>query len=377
MAHKDKQISKASFPPEIIREILLKASVKSLLRCKSVCKGWYSLISDHNFIKTHFSLSSTDNSNYAHHRLIYDIYEQRNILSSCPLYDVLFEKSVNIELVLLDNPLQRPQPLPIRIVGSCDGLVCILVEDYNTLFIHNPTTRRSNLLPSPQRCGSMEEYCGFGYDEMTCDYKVVKLYQTRTYWGTMIYSLKAGSWKEIGRFPCLSAFNDGKFLNGALHWAAGDGWTESMDIVSLDLGKETYGEVMQPEHDGKGDKTLALGVLGEWLCLLCNYIESRAVVVWVMVYGAKDSWTKLASISHPNDRNVIPSYMKFHDPLYISNDGKLLLQLGNMLVVYDCINGSYSEIQNFDGIRDACIVVESLISPFSPLGLGDNNGDEN
>nr|GEZ20877.1 hypothetical protein [Tanacetum cinerariifolium] len=221
---------------------------------------------------------------------------------------------------------------------------------------------------------------GFGYDETTHDYKVVKLWrrdQTSPYLGTMIYSLKAGSWKEIGCFPgvtnpfnVVNPYNDGKFLNGALHWATGDQWAG--DIVSLDLGKETYGEVLQPEYI-EGSKRLSLGVLGEWLCVFCNYYERRVVDVWVMkVYGVKDSWTKLVSISHPNNQTLVSSYMKFHAPLCISNDGKLLLQFGTELVVYDCINGSYSKIRNFHICPKACIVVESLVSPFAPLPSGNN-----
>ncbi|PWA93769.1 F-box associated interaction domain-containing protein [Artemisia annua] len=287
------QKSNASFPPDIIREILLKLPVESLLRCKSVCKEWYSLISDQHFIKSHYSLSST-NINYAHHRLICNT---RSNLISCPLYDVLFNEYVN-NAIQLENPLQRTWPRRVRIVGSCNGLVCILVEDNNTLFIYNPSTRITNFLLGSKKGAVSFSVHGFGYDEMTHDYKVVKLYQTWPCWGTMIYSLKARSWKEIGLFPCPDHLSDGKFLNGALHWATGDG--QSGNIVSLDLGKETYGEVLQPEYD-EGSGYFELEVSGEWLCVLCDYYENRAVDVWVMkVYGVKDSWTKLASIRHPN-----------------------------------------------------------------------------
>jgi F-box interacting protein len=367
-----------SFPPDIIREILLKLPVESLLRCKSACKEWYSLISDQHFIKSHYTLSSTNNINYAHHRLIYNVYEQKNDLYSCPLYDVLFDESANNAL-LLENPLRRTWlHNRVRIVGSCNGLVCLSADD-NTLFIYNPCTRTiNNILPWCKEGASwLGIFYGFGYDEMTHDYKVVKIWRsdlTWPSWNTMIYSLKTQSWKDISHFPSHGPFTHGKFLNGALHWVDRG---SSRDIVSLDLGKETYGEFLQPEY-AKGSKKLTLGVLGEWLCVLCNYYESCVVDVWVMkVYGVKDSWTKLLSITHPNDQNSIPSYMDVHAPLSISNDGKLLLQLGTKLVVCDCINGSCLEIQNFNGFCNVCIVVESLISPFAPLSIGDNNGNEN
>ena len=77
-------------PNEIIVEILLKLRVGSLLRCKSVCKSWQSLISDPYFIKSHLSLSTSD-PHYAHHRLI-----TRIAFKSCSLYDVMFGKSINV-----------------------------------------------------------------------------------------------------------------------------------------------------------------------------------------------------------------------------------------------------------------------------------------
>ncbi|GKC84135.1 F-box associated domain containing protein [Tanacetum coccineum] len=358
-----------SFPPEIIREILLKLPVESLLRCKSVCKDWYSLISEQYFITTHYTLSSTNNINYAHHRLIYNTFDQTNNLISCPLYDVLFHKSVSNALEL-ENPLQRTLSRGFRIVGSCNGLMCLLEEFKDTLFIYNPTTRRSNLLRRPHRLDWEEvDYLGFGYDELSHDYKVV-ITTFELKMPTIIYSLKTGKWKEIGHFPCADLYDNGKPLNGALHWVALD--STSLDpwkIVSLDLANETYGEVLQPDYH-KGYNYLELGVSGDWLCVLCDYVGNRVVDLWVMkVYGVKDSWTKLASIPYPDHLRG-----QTWAPLCISKDGKLMLQFGLQLLIYDSKDSSSSMIENKN--YDACIVVESLVSPFPPLGLADNNDDD-
>ncbi|GJR03808.1 PHD finger protein ALFIN-LIKE 4-like protein [Tanacetum coccineum] len=249
------------------------------------------------------------------YKLIINTYEERKNLISCPLYDVLFDKSVS-NAIHLENPLQRTPSRDIRIVGSCNGLMCIIEEFKDTVFIYNPTTRRSNLLPCSQRIG---------------------------------WSL---------------------FTNGTLHWATGDDSSpHSWKIVSLDLANETYGEVLQPEYP-KGDGYLDLGVAGEWLCVLHDYCQSPVMDVWVMkVYGVKDSWTKLASIPYHDHSWGLIWY-----PLCISKDAKLLLQFGLQLLIYDSKDSSSSVIEN--KYYDACIVVESLVSPFPPLGLADNNGDE-
>ncbi|GJX88537.1 hypothetical protein Tco_0340551 [Tanacetum coccineum] len=141
-----------------------------------------------------------------------------------------------------------------------------------------------------------------------------------------------------------------------------------MDIIriaSLDLEKEIYGEALQPEYD-EGDKLIDLGVWGEWLCVLYMYFEIfddlsvMKVDVWAMkVYGMKDSWTKLVSIPH--------QYLWMQHisrPLCISNDGKELLSDRLKWFVHDCVNSSCLEIQNFDRYHEACIVVQSLVSPF-------------
>ncbi|KVI06621.1 hypothetical protein Ccrd_015025 [Cynara cardunculus var. scolymus] len=140
------------------------------------------------------------------------------------------------------------------------------------------------------------------------------------------------------------------------------GSSYSWTIVSLDLAKETYGEVLQPVYD-EGDKDLALGSLVDGLCVLCNYRGNRADVWVIKVYGVKDSWTRLASIPYVTD----PGRDQFSVPLCISNDGKVLLQFGSKLVLYDIKNGSSSEIQNFDECLKAYTIVESMVSPDAPI----------
>ncbi|KAJ0818342.1 putative F-box domain-containing protein [Helianthus annuus] len=350
---------------EIIVEILSRLPVESLLRCRSVCKSWYSLISDPHFVKTHLTLS-TCNKHYAHHRLIFSTVPKINLKSSS-LYHVLYNHSV--DALELDYPLKHPRK-SVWIVGSCNGLLCIAIEE-DTLFIWNPSTRNSSRLPYCGRKALPGCYVlyGFGYQESTDDYRVVEIscvFKDRAKYSTLvrIYSLKYGNWKKIDAFPHGIPLDDsGKFSNGALHWAASKdfGSSYSWMIVSLDLAKETYGEILQPVYD-EGDKDLTLGALGESLCVLCNYRGVRADV-WVMkVYGVKDSWTKLVSIPYLTD----PGRDQFSVPFCISNDGKLLLQFGSKLIVYDSKSSSPSEIQNADECLEACTFVESLVSPDAP-----------
>ncbi|XP_071699984.1 F-box/kelch-repeat protein At3g23880-like [Rutidosis leptorrhynchoides] len=351
---------------ELIVEILTRLLVESLLRCKSVCKLWCSLISDPHFIKSHLKLSSNRN-NHANYRLIVSTAPKINF-KTCNLYNVLYDKSIDaIELVY---PLKHPSKL-VWIVGSCNGLLCILVEN-DTLFIWNASTRRSNRLP---KCGSklMPRWYGFGYDTLTDDYKIVAiscLLKTEHDTEVNIYSLKTGNWKKLSDLPHGNLFyDDGKFLDGAIHWrdfSSLYSWT----IVSVSLGNESYGEVQQPVYD-EGYKHLTLGVVGEKLCVVCDYLK-KCADVWVMkVYGEQDSWTKLVSVSYFSD----PAGYQYSVPLCVSNDGKVLLQFGLKLLVYDSKNSLLLEIQNFDKCIETYTYVESLVSPDSSSGLVDNYVD--
>ncbi|CAH1434355.1 unnamed protein product [Lactuca virosa] len=329
-----------SVPPDIIIEILSRLPVKSLLRISF----------------------STSNNRYAHRHLI---FSTKSIsVHSCPLYDVLYDGIVNA--LEIDYPLKESFDY-VRIFGCCNGLF-LIANKVDDLFIWNPSTRRSNRLPCSGSRGRPRKY-EFGYDESSDDYKVVAIYYV--YKGeavynaiVKIYSLKTGNWKRIGDFHngfsmdcCV------KYLNGVLHWTSiqDSGSSYSWTIVSLDLAKETYGEILQPACD-EGDMDLKLGALREWLCVLCDHYGRNCADVWVMkVYGVKDSWTKLVSIPYPIDRECFG----FSVPLCISNDGKVLLQHGSELVVYDSENCSFSEIQNFNEWAQAYTIAESLVSPDS------------
>ncbi|GJZ30694.1 F-box associated domain containing protein [Tanacetum coccineum] len=325
--HRPKKIEKpiSYLPSEIFLGILSRLPVKSLLRFKSVCKLWHSLISDPCFVKSHLSLSAC-NFNFAHHRLIISNYTDK-YLNSYPLCD-LFKKSVNklhpcfpLELTI--------KPSYHRVIGSCNGLLCIL--DAGTLIIYNPSTR---IWSKFYRVPSAYMSCGFGYDESSDDYKVVVITRGNQ---VEIFSMKTRTWKKKGNFPhsVHRLHYSGEFANGALHWAGHNGESGSLNswtIISLDLAKETYGEVLQPVYD-IGEKELKLGALGQCLCVTCSYRYDDRVDLWVMkVYGVKDSWTILASIPY------LPDYGRFDqlfEPLCISNDGKVILQYRSKLVVYD------------------------------------------
>jgi len=97
-------------PSELIIQILLRLSVKSLLRFKCVCKSWFSLISDPHFANSHADVSAA--------RIV--------LISRTPtpvgIRSIDFETSINHDSISLDHPFLLPRSYCFyEIKGSCRG----------------------------------------------------------------------------------------------------------------------------------------------------------------------------------------------------------------------------------------------------------------
>ncbi|XP_058216959.1 F-box/kelch-repeat protein At3g23880-like [Rhododendron vialii] len=331
-----------NLPPEIIVEILSRLPVNPLLRLRCVCKSWRSLISNPKFAKTHLCLASA-NTDYTNHRLLLNSLYPRAGVKSCSLYCILNEKSDSA--VQLDCPLKVPN-LRVTIWGCCDGLVCIGTN--REVFIWNPPARKYKGLPNVEMLRDCFARFGFGYD----DYKVVGFFFDKHASGSVpnvkVYTLRSDSWRRIGDcLHCVPPDAVGAFVNRALHWIHLSASSDSNDIiVSLDLVKEMYGEVSEPEYRDIYFYDISLGVLDGCLCILHN-CSGACSDVWVMKeYGIRDSWTKLVVIpylSHPSEPYLSHSSdCSFSAPLCILENGEVLLNTTTNFVRYNPNDGTFS-----------------------------------
>ncbi|KAI8556201.1 hypothetical protein RHMOL_Rhmol05G0233800 [Rhododendron molle] len=375
-----------NLPCEIIVEILSRLPVKSLLRLRCVFKSWRSLISNRKFAKTHVSLASM-NTDYSNHRLILSSLNPPSDVKSCSLYSILNEKSDSA--VQLDCPLKAPD-LQVKIWGCCDGLVCIGTE--REVLIWNPSTGKYKGLPNVEMwycCyGKFAEYA-FGYDECIDDYKVVGFFFDNHTSGSnpivTVCTLRSDSWRRIGDFPRgVPEDPSWAFVNRALHWVHSSSIGKSNDIiVSPDLGKETYGEVSEPEYRDGYFYEISLRVLNGCLSILCNYYDV-CFDVWVTKeYGIRDSWTMLVVIPyvvHPppsdcpystplcvlEDGEVLPDMdCPYSTPLCVLENSEVLLDMVTQLVRFNPKDGtfSYPLIYNCSARLRAYPYIESLVSP--------------
>ncbi|KAI9114984.1 hypothetical protein K1719_013997 [Acacia pycnantha] len=350
-------------PPELIENILSRLPVRFLLQLRCVCKSWKSLISDPQFAQLHLRMAATD-PNFTHHNIVFCSLGRKRTVKSCPVASI--RDGLAINAVKLAYPLKKSNRYDF-IVGSCNGLLCFSVRPSHIL-VWNPTIRRCKKSPSlgyEKRAGSYIIY-GFGYDQSIDNYKVVSIFcydsDGRGHYKTevMVYTLGADSWRRIQEFPLGIPYDEmGKFVSGTLNWVALEISHPhcSLAVISLDLRKESYAELSQPDY-GEGMITLTLGVLGDCLCILYDY--GTRSDVWIMKdFGVKESWTKLFTCQSlenpvllcPKDRSI-------------SESSEILLQ-NRWLYWYNPKNSSFvrPEIQNTNGWIEAQIYVESLISP--------------
>ncbi|CAJ2677791.1 putative F-box protein At1g33530 [Trifolium pratense] len=119
-------------PDELIFQILLCLPVKFLVQLKCVSKSWKTLISDPKFAKTHL-------------RSITSITHQR--LFSSRLTGKLGKIISFAVKPMFENPSKPTDPVEFsmehrfRILGSCNGLLCLFDTEGGYVKLWNPSIR--------------------------------------------------------------------------------------------------------------------------------------------------------------------------------------------------------------------------------------------
>ncbi|KAJ0730204.1 putative F-box domain-containing protein [Helianthus annuus] len=261
---------------EVEEEILKRLDVKDLLRCKSVCKSWSSLISNQRFIKIHLDhhyANDCDNERIGHRRIT--MSKEADYISN---QHFEFDRGF---FELNDSHL----------LGSCNGLVCVSPSPSKILVI-NPSTREVKKVRKP-RIPETDFLCwGFGYHSLTNDYKLVLGYKKdENHTCFQVFSLRSNMWKVIGEINYGFTSRVGILCKGALHWLAYAFDISSNVIVSFHFLEEKFLEFPMP-HDVRYRELVTwkpflmrLGNMNECLCLFPDVFLHD---VWVM--NKEQSW---------------------------------------------------------------------------------------
>lgn len=363
----DYQPPYSTLPFDLVIEVLSRLPVKSLMQLRCICKSWKSLISDSKFAKKQLHVAM---SNTHHHHLMLAFINRSDkfSLKRCPLSSVLAEGTTRA--MPLEYPIKYKNRFD-QMVGSCHGILCFKI--HQGLLLWNPSLRKFTKLPRLEKEYHLSYCFSFGYDNFSDSYKVVAVssYNFSGVWPykprVRIYTLGVNSWKNIEDFPFAGNlwnrfFNRlGKFVTGTINWLVSRQSHSSLVIVSLDLNKESYRELLLPDFGGLVVKELNLGILKDCLCIFFH--KGKFSDIWLMKeFGKEESWTKLFRVSYTQDLDLC-AYVY---TLYFSEDDRVLLNIEPKLVIYNSRNGTSKDtyVQNSHGWMDSEVYVESLISPF-------------
>ncbi|PNX81781.1 F-box/kelch-repeat protein [Trifolium pratense] len=222
--HKSNPSPSVILPDDLVVEILCFLKVKPLMKMKCVCKSWNILISDPKFVKMHLNQSSRNSHSYV---VSSKDSKQDDDYSFIPfnVNDLLENSSITFP----DDPYYRLIDKDChQVVGSCNGLVCLLgysLAEYGhkeTCFrLWNPATRtisdKLGYFPEDMNRLKFWKFI-FGYDNLTDAYKVVALHP-----GNSLTTV----------------------LNCTVNWLA-VGVASMFVIISLDLGTETHAQLLVP-----------------------------------------------------------------------------------------------------------------------------------
>lgn len=341
-----------SLPREAIIEILSRLPVTLLLHIKLVCKAWYNIIQDPQFISSHFlRIPEIDPCLLVH--------------SDSPIQNQLYSLDLSPTHQTV-NKIRVPALPHFIVVGSCKGLLLCLADSFqgeSVLYVYNPFSRDYLELPefSPKRLNQSIIF-GFGFDQRTYEYKVIMVAYwkdsevgSRLYYGGVfttqievkVLTLGVTSWKSYGGVLShrLVQTPTQVFLGGRIHWSI---WPQpdgtGSSIVSFDMEDNDFREVPLPDWDSMNRFNYHLVDLGGCLSAAV-YDMFGKFEIWVMKeYGVKESWTKEFKIGFHVPRWIDEAESnpveQFQDSKWYARrrlDRILgLLKTGEILIEYGC-----------------------------------------
>ncbi|KAH9620137.1 hypothetical protein KSS87_008102 [Heliosperma pusillum] len=317
---------------DIWMEILKHLPVKTLGKCRCVCKPWDKLIVSTAFITAHMKYYS---QNAANRLLMYRQFS--NPPEKQEQYSLFLDSGEVKEGTNLDVHHNFVCPFTatksgyhFRVVGSVNGLICLSDDLFGytyAVLLWNPLIHKYITLPVPLATyqGSVGAYIsmlGFGYDSKRGDHKVVRLVyiQDNKHLDTTppkveLYSVQEKRWRWVPADYlvdiCVCDIKWSQvFLNGNIHWVAWerDANTQKFErnwLLLFDVESERFKKMKLPErlkkvntlnlsvcdHDGK------LSVLYSELKGGFSGKEMEKCEIWVKKgYHVGSSWCQVISL---------------------------------------------------------------------------------
>ncbi|KAJ0495130.1 putative F-box domain-containing protein [Helianthus annuus] len=313
-----------NIPFELRELIINKLPVEPLIRFRTVCKAWKSLIDSSDFIRNHITQQN-----------------QQHLL-------VRYHDAVHLELKyvsIADNddatfphhkvPVTIPQSVVNMVhyeitVDSSHGLLCLFGYFDEKAVIWNPSIRKAVDVVLPNMADfEIDVYrtvLGFGVCRETRDPKIVKLRKDMEGvipWQVEVFTLSTRVWRSAysSNVPSKYFWFGGEqvVVGGVVYWLA----INRVDavggcgdlIVSFDLTSEEFGEVKLPHRLDYNNCRLCMFKPREQLVAIERCPEGYkpgVYHVWVMKDGVPKLFEKLFTISgHTLNGSLVSSVQGF------------------------------------------------------------------
>ncbi|GKV01393.1 hypothetical protein SLEP1_g13950 [Rubroshorea leprosula] len=302
-------------------------------------KSCYRAISDPQFFHLHLHHSNQSNKQFL--LQISDSPLTLQSLSFC-------HHQLLREVVTLEPQIPLLSSLWREIVGSCNGVLCLITssQSIHYLGILNPSIKKLKLVLFPNLEDSfhlshgiyrsvdgrpLRTENGFGFDSRTSDFKIVIIFQeiySKRWRQVQVYSLRQNSWKVLSNVPnFLYHMDDPQVVvnGGAIYWFVII--SDCLWILMFDFTDETFKEIKMPDcFDEELCEFDGLGEVKGKLSLLHFDINSSTDVsleLWMM----EDSgWVRqfVVNVSQPD----VPTCLAINDEVMLlsthSNVGHIL-----------------------------------------------------
>ncbi|XP_065859280.1 F-box protein CPR1-like [Euphorbia lathyris] len=366
-------------PEEIIVDIFSRLPLKYLVRCRAVAKPWLHFLTISTFpqwlLQRHIScdplIPCPHDQSFL--MLTYDTHGYIDNRPECKLLAMgggSQERNFRVASEI-NSPLIRGKISYQIKTACCNGLLCLLIDDDNSLVLWNPSTGGHKSIPVPEVSYFPRGVCGLGYDPVTDDYKVVTILHKKV---MHVFSVKNNHWRRIGDFPNMIGlpyvfFEEGIPINGSLYWTGTRMYKIGDLIIRLNLSNNRLTEVPLPPYEWKQEKAscklmteLNLLAWGNSLCVHSQFDQS----MWVLKEdedrengGIRYIWTHMMTLPK----------ISYHDyllqPRCFTKSGKLVVFVKSRN--YVLFDGRGYEDLHVEGLVDSyhssVVYNQSLISP--------------
>lgn len=149
----------------ILIDILIRLPAKTLLRCTSICKSWYSLITSSYFITTHLNR----NNNNANNQILVRNFDGYNCYRGIDHYSVYRDNETFDKLATFHVPFNCIDGC-FRVICNFNGLIFFSDDEFGhkqTMYLWNPSIRKFVTIPRPRVTfdshGLFDHAIGFGF----------------------------------------------------------------------------------------------------------------------------------------------------------------------------------------------------------------------